>query len=50
MDTPELHQISTFDCVSNASMKKAQQRQLKAAAKDEERAHAWKLSVRGQPD
>merc|ERR1719272_1755980 len=50
MDTAELDQFSSFECIAKGSVLKNQKRQQKVAKKDEERAHAWKLSIRGVPD
>lgn len=50
MDTADLDQFSSFDCIANNSIMKGTARQRQTAKEDEERAHSWKLSVRGLPD
>lgn len=49
-DTAELGQFSSFEVIAKNSIRKDEARQRKAAKEDEERAHSWKLSIRGFPD
>jgi len=50
LDTAELDQFSSFDCIAKASIMEENSRQRKVAKEDEDRAHAWKLSMCGGPD
>jgi len=49
-DTADLDHFSSFDCIAKDSIMQLSERQRKAAKADEERAHSWKLSIRGIPD
>lgn len=50
LDTAELDQYSSFNCISKTAISKTAERQRKVATEDEDRARAWKLSIRGLPD
>jgi len=48
MDTAELDQFSSFECIAKDSIRKGDQRKRKVAKDDEDRARSWKLSIRGE--
>lgn len=49
-DTAAMESFSSFDCIQREASKKDAERQKKIAMQDEERAHSWKLNMRGLVD
>mmetsp|Transcript_44353 Transcript_44353/g.77914 ORF Transcript_44353/g.77914 Transcript_44353/m.77914 type:complete len:726 (+) Transcript_44353:103-2280(+) len=49
-DTAQIDVFSSFESISKGAIQKDAERQKRTAREDEERAHSWKLHMRGLPD